>query len=121
MHSHLHNHMTLHFALCFIDSLCYVSIHNITNSPGDCYLLGSNTGEIYLLRREGDELLTDRLLPTTKPLASIRPKNVLVGKYFRFVTPPIRFIAPPIRFVTHLIDRRNQHTIPLELTHTLLI
>ena len=103
-------------------------MHNITNSPGDCYLLGSNTGEIYLLRREGDELLTDRLLPTTKPLASIRPKNVLVGKYFRFIAPPIRFIAPPIRFiappirfVTHLIDNRNQHTLPLELTHTLLI
>ena len=73
--------------------------------PVDCYLVGSNTGEIYLLRREGDELLTDRLLPTTKPLVSLRPKNVLVDTHpLTHRTNILSSTTPPLLPLLHYIS-----------------
>ena len=47
---------------------------------GDCYLLGSSAGEVYVLRRDGGALVRDRLLPT-KDSGGLRPQNVLVGLF----------------------------------------
>jgi hypothetical protein len=45
---------------------------------GDCYLLGTSSGELYVLRREGQELLPHRLQSKT---LHVKPQNVFAGLF----------------------------------------